>query len=310
MTKFLLLIFGLMQCYVLSYGQTKINITGKAPKIYCVQYRSESCVALLFGSVHYAHHDQPAITDDLLRAVYQAKNIYFELAPYAQRQINAKDLVSEKKYLEDRRNFFQDQIIPREQLLLKMADAKNNFLRTASINEIAQIIDQLVQSECRLTRLSGTEEYITRKIAGLEKTIFSLEDVNQRALSPGSGELTEIQKKQHLQSAEDSQTEKDSLFNKQDAYEFCKPIVETLEHWKQQTVCETISCDEQLSESLKDSTKKRNSQMTESILHSIAKKQNPVVVVGFTHLYGPTGILESLKQYGYKIVDFSQIKIK
>ena len=87
-------------------------------------------------------------------------------------------------------------------------------------------------------------------------------------------------------------------------------MIESLEHWKQQVVCETLPCDEQLSESLKEPTKKRNLQMMESILHSISKKQNPVVVVGFTHLYGPTGILESLKQYGYKIVDFSQIKIK
>ena len=310
MIKFFLLILGLMQCCVLSYGQTKINTTDKVPKTYCVRYRSESCVAVLFGSVHYAHPDQPAVTDDLLRAVDQAKNIYFELAPYAQKQINAKDLVSEKKYLEERHAFFQEQSIPRAQLRLKMAEANNSFLQAGSVNDIARIISQLVQSECGLTRSAGTEEYITRKIAGLEKTIFSLEDGNQRVFSPSSGELSEIQKKQHLQVTKDSQTEKDPLFNKQEAFEFCKPMIESLEHWKQQVVCETLPCDEQLSESLKEPTKKRNLQMMESILHSISKKQNPVVVVGFTHLYGPTGILESLKQYGYKIVDFSQIKIK
>ena len=156
------------------------------PPVYCVK-RDGACIVYLFGSIHYAEADSPAVTKQLMTIAGSLKNFYFEVAPYGAERMNAKTLGTEAEYLAERKNFFQQFEVAKDVLLTKFSEALLSFSKTGNFFTHQSVYQQVVHEHCKLSRYAGTEESLYRFLAGKDVTLHSIESVSRaESLAPAS----------------------------------------------------------------------------------------------------------------------------
>jgi hypothetical protein len=156
----------------------------------------------------------------------------------------------------------------------------------------------------------GGLPYVFRKIAGSQKRIYSLELDRARQPSHGGVQPAQSSKPLQLRKSNDQPERKQNSFNSpaaKDIEEICSEVRLTIQSWQTQSVLDNGQrAVESMNPTMLKSTQQRNVKMAEVIAEAIRSNKKPVVIVGYTHLYGTLGLLEIFKQAGYEIVEYKK----
>lgn len=273
--------------------------------VYCI-VKNSSCVAKIFGSIHMAPKNNLAVTSLLMEAVDQADNIYFELAPYALSKISANDLISSDHYKKELRSQFEKNYIPLE----VFNNEFKNILITSTITDngmaLAPYILQIAEQRCEMDRSSGTENSIAQKIAGTFKVIHSIESTISRAedfvvaknsiQNSNQPQITTIKKSSSLDELTDAHINKvieATCQNLKDAYLGWKKSGSLLKNNLNKPTYENGHS--------YFATIPRNARIAKFLIDAIQKNSNPLVVIGYQHLYGSSGIISLLEKEGFSV---------
>lgn len=273
--------------------------------MYCV-VKNSSCVAKIFGSIHMAPKNNLAVTSILMEAVDQADNIYFELAPYALLKISANDLISSGHYKKELRSQFEKNYKPVEVFNNEFKNVLVTSTNTDNGMALTPYILQIAEQRCEMDRSSGTEDSIAQKIAGTFKVIHSIESTISRsedfAVAKNSARNSNQPQTSAIKKSSSPDELTDAHINKV-VEVICQNLKDAYLGWKKSGNLLKNNLNKLTYESGHSyfATIPRNARIAQFLIDLIQKNSNPLVVIGYQHLYGSSGIISLLEKEGFSV---------